>query len=89
MQITRIIFIKSIARIYYTCYNKCIGGGIHLKPKEILKILNSNGWDIKDQHGSHIQLVHKLHKGKITVPNHNKDLKLGTLNSILKQAGLK
>lgn len=26
--------------------------------------------------------------GKVTVPNHNKDLKTGTLKSILKQAGL-
>lgn len=60
-----------------------------MKPKEILKILKSDGWEVKVQHGSHIQLTHKIKGGKVTVLNHNKDLKTGTLNSILKQAGLK
>lgn len=60
-----------------------------MKPKELLKILKSDGWEIKNQRGSHIQLVHKIKGGKVTVPNHNTDLKLKTLNNILKQAGLK
>lgn len=59
-----------------------------MKPKELLKILKKEGWEIKEQRGSHIQLVHKSKSGKVTVPNHNKDLKTGTLKSILKQAGL-
>lgn len=59
-----------------------------MKPKELLKILEKEGWEIKNQKGSHIQLVHKNKSGKVTVPNHNKDLKTGTLKSILKQAGL-
>lgn len=59
-----------------------------MKPKELLKILKDNGWEVKNQKGSHIQLVHSLKGGKVTVPNHNKDLKVGTLKSILKQAGL-
>lgn len=59
-----------------------------MKPKELLKILQSEGWEIKNQKGSHIQLVHKEKSGKVTIPNHNKDLKIGTYKSILKQAGL-
>jgi len=59
-----------------------------MKPKELLKILKSEGWEIKNQRGSHIQLIHKEKSGKVTVPNHNKDLKTGTLKSILKQVGL-
>lgn len=59
-----------------------------MKPKELLKILQKEGWEVKNQRGSHIQLVHKERCGKITVPNHNKDLKTGTLKNILKQAGL-
>lgn len=59
-----------------------------MKPKELLKILEKEGWEIKNQRGSHIQLVNKNKSGKVTVPNHNKDLKTGTLKSILKQAGL-
>lgn len=60
-----------------------------MKAREVLKILKDDGWEIKNQKGSHIQLVHKAKKGKVTIPNHSGDLKLKTVNSILKQAGLK
>ncbi len=38
---------------------------------------------------SYISLKHQTKSGKVTVPNHNGDLKPGTLNSIYRQAGLK
>lgn len=57
--------------------------------KEILKKLKQDGWYETAQKGSYIQLEHHDKKGKVTVPNHNGDLAKGTLNSILKQAGLK
>ena len=57
--------------------------------REILKILYTDGWAKKDSKGSHIQLVHPSKPGKITVPQHAGDIPPGTLNSILKQAGLK
>ncbi len=61
-----------------------------MNAREILKILHQDGWEVKDQNGSHIQLVHPSKKGKVTVPAHgSKDITKGTLNSILKQAGLK
>ena len=60
-----------------------------MKPKEIIKILHKNGWVKKSQAGSHIQLVNPKKAGKVTVPNHNKDLDVKVINSILKQAGLK
>ena len=60
-----------------------------MKPIEILQVLKQDGWYIKNQRGSHIHLIHPSKPGKLQVPNHNKDLKPGTLNSILKQAGLK
>lgn len=60
-----------------------------MKPKELLKQLNKDGWIVKHQVGSHIQLVHPTKAGKVTVPYHNKDLDIKTVNSILKQAGLK
>lgn len=60
-----------------------------MKPKQILKILHKDGWKIKNQRGSHIFLIHDNKPGKVTVPNHNTDLKPGLLNAILKQAGLK
>lgn len=57
--------------------------------KEILRILYADGWVDKVQKGSHLQLVHPTKQGKVTVPIHKGDISIGTLNSILKQAGLK
>ncbi len=55
--------------------------------REILKVLRKDGWYTTNQEGSHISLKHPTKPGKVTVPNHNGDLKPGTLNSIYKQAG--
>lgn len=57
--------------------------------KEIIKILKSDGWIEKSQKGSHLQLVHPIKPGKVTIPIHQKDLNIKTYKSILKQAGLK
>lgn len=58
--------------------------------KELDKLLKSNGWFPVRSKGSHVQYQHKEYPNTIAVPNHSgKDIKKGTLNSILKQAGLK
>lgn len=57
--------------------------------REIKKMLKDDGWYPVNQNGSHIQYEHLSKKGKVTLPNHNGDVPKGTLNSILKQAGLK
>lgn len=59
--------------------------------REILKILKTDGWSEVPGHtkGSHIQLKHSTKPGKVTVPSHSGDIPKGTLNSILKQAGIK
>jgi predicted RNA binding protein YcfA (HicA-like mRNA interferase family) len=56
--------------------------------REILQILKDDGWIIKSQEGSHIQLIHPSKPGKVTVPHPKKDLTERTTRSILKQAGL-
>jgi predicted RNA binding protein YcfA (HicA-like mRNA interferase family) len=62
---------------------------IIMKVKELLKVLYDDGWLDKTQKGSHLQLIHEIKEGKVTVPIHGGDIPKGTLNSILKQAGLK
>ena len=57
--------------------------------KEVLKKLKSDGWFVVEVDDSHYQLKHPTKKGRVTVPYHSGDLKPGTLNSILKQSGLK
>jgi len=56
--------------------------------KEVLKLLQKDGWYLVNTEGSHFQLKHPTKPGKVTVPYH-RELKSGTINSIMKQAGLK
>ena len=57
--------------------------------RKVVKRLREDGWTIKEQHGSHVQMVHAIKKGKVTIPKHgNRDLKPGTLKAIWRQAGL-
>ena len=56
--------------------------------KEILQVLFKDGWTIKNQRGSHIQLVHPIKLGKVTVPHPKKELDPKTVKSIFKQASL-
>jgi predicted RNA binding protein YcfA (HicA-like mRNA interferase family) len=59
-----------------------------MKPKELIKILESKGFVLKRISGSHHFFI-QLETGKITVvPVHNKDLPKGTFYAILKQAGI-
>ena len=60
-----------------------------MKIRELLKILRKDGWVEKEQKGSHMQLIHPVKKGKVTLPIHGGDIPKGTLNAIMKQAGLK
>jgi len=60
-----------------------------MKVIEILRVLRKDGWIDKDQKGSHLQMTHPTKAGKVTVPIHGGDIPKGTLNAILKQAGLK
>jgi len=60
-----------------------------MKVRELVKLLKQDGWEEKTQKGSHLQMQHPVKKGKVTVPMHGGDLPIGTLNAILKQAGLR
>ena len=61
-----------------------------VKIKEILKILEKDGWFLVAQRGSHRQFKHNMKKGRVTVAGKpSDDIDKGTLNSIFKQAQLK
>lgn len=57
--------------------------------KQIEKILLNDSWYLYKTVGSHYQYKHPTKQGKITIPRHSKELKKATVNSILRQAGLK
>ncbi len=61
-----------------------------MKVKEIIKLIEKNGWGLDSQEGSHRQFKHPVKSGKVTVSGKlSVDVPKGTLNNILKQAGLK
>ena len=55
--------------------------------KELIKLLEQNGWTTNRTQGSHF-IMKKDGKTEI-VPFHRKDVPIGTLNKILKRTGLK
>ncbi len=60
-----------------------------ITPKKLLQFLKKKGFYVSRQSGSHMILHHNEDSTKrVTLPIHNKDLKPGTLSSILKQAGI-
>ena len=61
-----------------------------MKVNEVLRMLQNDGWALVATRGSHRQFKHAIKPGRVTVPGKpSDDLAPGTLNSILKQAGLK
>lgn len=56
--------------------------------KQMIKFLKQNGFIEISQNGSHVKLKNNDNI-TVIVPNHAKDLKKGTEQQILKQAGLK
>jgi predicted RNA binding protein YcfA (HicA-like mRNA interferase family) len=62
----------------------------HMKVKEVIKQLEKDGWYLARTRGSHRQFKHPDKSGAVTVSGKSSvDVPPGTLNSILKQAGLK
>jgi predicted RNA binding protein YcfA (HicA-like mRNA interferase family) len=61
-----------------------------MKVREIIKLIEADGWHLVDTKGSHRQYKHSAKLGRVTIAgNINDDMAPGTLNSILKQARLK
>ena len=57
--------------------------------RDVIKELKKDGWCEVNQVGSHKQFRHATKKGRVTVPHPNRDIPIGTLKSIEKQAGIK
>jgi predicted RNA binding protein YcfA (HicA-like mRNA interferase family) len=56
---------------------------------KLIRMLEDDGWKQVRVTGSHHHFKHPTKKGLVTVPHPKKDLPAGTVNSILKQSGLK
>jgi predicted RNA binding protein YcfA (HicA-like mRNA interferase family) len=66
--------------------------GAEVKYRDLVKLNKEDGWVLERIVGSHQQYRHPTKPGTVTVPGGGKqgrDVPPGTLNSVLKQAGLK
>ena len=59
-----------------------------MKSADVIKLLEADGWQLKRVKGSHHHFKHPSKPGLVTVPHPKKDIPLGTLRSIEKQAGV-
>lgn len=61
-----------------------------MNSKTLIRMLMEDGWQQVRQVGSHVTFKHPTKTQLIlTVPHPKKDLPIGTVNQILKKAGLK
>jgi predicted RNA binding protein YcfA (HicA-like mRNA interferase family) len=61
-----------------------------VKVRDIIKLIESDGWYIVVTKGSHRQYKHAKKPGRVTIAGHPSDeMAPGTMNSVLKQAQLK
>ena len=60
-----------------------------MKVRDVIKLIEQDGWRLVAQRGSHRQYKHPTKKGRVTVPGHpSHDLNPNTLKSVMIQAGL-
>ncbi len=61
-----------------------------MKIRDVIKLIEEDGWYLVRTKGSHRQYMHSSKPGVVTIAGHpGDDLAPGTLNSILKQAQVK
>ncbi|NQW23529.1 MAG: type II toxin-antitoxin system HicA family toxin [SAR202 cluster bacterium] len=61
-----------------------------MKVRDVLNLLQEDGWYMIRQRGSHRQYKHSGKQGRVTVAGHPRDdVPPGTLNNIFRQAGLR
>ena len=60
-----------------------------MNSKELIKALEKDGWVLRGSKGSHHVFNHPRKAGHITVPHPKKDLGVGLVQKLLKQAGIK
>ena len=61
-----------------------------MKIREVIKLIEEDGWFLAATRGSHRQFKHTRKPGRVTIAGHpGDDLAPGTLNSVLRQASLR
>jgi predicted RNA binding protein YcfA (HicA-like mRNA interferase family) len=80
----------AIATTAQTTLDRVIMGLMPMKVREVIRLLETHGWVEMRSKGSHRHFKHPNQPYVVTVPgNSGMELAPGTLNVILKKAGLK
>ncbi len=58
-----------------------------MKSADLIKRLEAEGWVHVGGKGDHMKFKHPLHPGHVVVPHPRKDVAIGTLRNIYRQAG--
>ena len=65
-------------------------GIVPMKVRDAIKLIESDGWNLVGQVGSHRQFKHPVKSGRVTVAGHSsRDLHPKTQASIMRQAGIR
>ena len=57
--------------------------------REVIALLKKDGWFLVGCTGDHHQFKHPIKKGRVSVPYPEKDIPIGTLKNISRQAKIK
>jgi len=60
-----------------------------MTPQELIRKITAVGWYLWDHGGRHDKYRHPTRIGTLIIERHTKDIATGTLNKLLKDAGLK
>ena len=61
----------------------------HRNSRDIIAAIKADGWRQVDHKGGHVQFKHSVKPGRVTIPHPRRDIPLGALRSIERQAGIK
>jgi predicted RNA binding protein YcfA (HicA-like mRNA interferase family) len=62
---------------------------LRMRSRELIRMLEKDGWTLIRITGSHHHFKHPLKPGVVTVPHPRRDIPIGTLRSIERQANLR
>jgi predicted RNA binding protein YcfA (HicA-like mRNA interferase family) len=60
-----------------------------MNSKDLIKLLEADGWRLRSSKGSHHVFTHPAKGGHLSVPHPKEDLGTGLVHKLLKQAGLR
>lgn len=65
-----------------------VSQGTGVRSKDLIQLVEEDGWLLRRVRGSHHQFKHPTKPGLVTIPHPKRDMPIGTVKNILRQAGI-